>query len=311
MKAYGTALALWLWPALAAARPSDDPVAEPTRPATSAAEPELPASAPGEMTSPPSADLAPPASSPQEVIRQARQAMEELRYDDARRLAQSIGDRAPGLARLAALEIRATLHLIEANRAKAAPILEELFDLAPAFLLEDPALSPKVTRPFDEEAARPHRRAVTLQLRDHGADLRTFALVAGGDTAEVSLVCRAKPDGAPFHVSTTYADSKAVFRLPTQGRVYCYAVALDREGLPLGRLGAPSAPVVIAPRQPPAPSPEPVTTRWWFWTSIAGGLAVTVGVIATVVVVSQGEPPPPAEVDVILGSQGALPLFRW
>lgn len=251
------------------------------------------------------------ASDPVALVQRARRALEELRYEDALRLSRAVAPDAPGPLRMAAFEIRGIVHLIQGDGALAQPLLAELYANAPAFLLDDPSLPPRVTRMFDEEANRPHARAVTPQIKPRGDDLRAFTLVAGGETAEVALFCRTKRDGPPTQVQTRFEAGQADFRLPASGRFYCHALAVDAEGLPLGRLGTPDAPAIIASRMPPSPLPPPVTEKWWFWTSIGGGVVVAGGAIAAAVLLSQRTDAPAAELDVTLSAQGLAPLVTW
>jgi len=281
--------------------PEEDPAAEPPPPV---------------CPPPPLPPIAPkaPAEEHPRLIGEARAAVEELRYADALALLESIGPSDVAAIRAQTLEIAAVVHLIEGRSAKAQPLLEELYFMAPALLLDDPSLPPRVTKMFDEEASRPHKRAVELQLRPWGDDRRAFELTAGGATVRVDLACRGGAAGPLMPVQTTLVAGKARFRLPNLGRYGCHAVAVDRDGLPLGRFGTPAALAIVTSRPPPArPLPAPPAPAfyetWWFWT-IAGSV-VAGGVIATVVGLSDEQEVPDAEVSVELQPDLAVTILRW
>jgi hypothetical protein len=241
----------------------------------------------------PAASAAPelgPEALPSERVHAARAALEDLRYDDA------IADVRPLLKgnprwRVPALEITAVAELILGHTTEAKTRISELYALAPSFALADPSLPPRVTGVFDAEAAQPHPRAVLLQLRADSVDRQGFDVVAGGETASVHLACR-RDRLEPFVPFPTTARGELYhFRVPT-GRTYqCFAVALDKDDLPLGRLGREASPFNAVPR--PKPTDPPVYKRWYFW-AIMLGAATTAGVTAGVIVQrSQANPPAP------------------
>lgn len=244
------------------------------------------------------------------VAREARKAFQEVRTDEeVLALLDQIDAEDPPLAWVTALEIRAILLIRAGQAARAQPLLEELYFLAPAYVLTDASVKPQVTKMFEEEAARPHKRSVSLDLQAHGNDLRTFQLAAGGATVRVELACRAG-EKAPFlPLQIAMHGHNARFRLPNQGAFACHAVALDRDGLPLGRLGTPTAPTVIRSRTPtPPPAPTPITESWWFWTGLS---AIAAGaVVVAVVVATSSEDPPDADLTVAAQPVG-INVFEW
>jgi hypothetical protein len=247
---------------------------------------------------------------PDQAIIEARKALEQLDTERALALVAVVGPEASPALRTQAFEIAATVHLIDGRAAAAQPLLEELYFLAPAFLLDDPSLPPRVTKMFDEEAARPHTRAVKLDLRPADDDLRGFVIGAAGATARVDMACRAAQSGAFLPVQTQFADGKARARLPSEGMFQCHAIAADRDGLPLGRLGTAKAPLPLASRKPPPPPPpEPVWKRWYFWTGIGG--AVATGIVVTAVLASRKQELPAADITVDAPLQGAATIVRW
>jgi hypothetical protein len=249
----------------------------------------------------------PPMRTPAERLAAARRAVEELRYDDASASVTGIGPDAPPKQRVQALELRAAILLIRGRTAVAQPLLEELFFLAPAFRLSDPSLPPRVTKMFEEEAARPHKRGVVLELEPVGTDLRRFALRAGGATRRVTLACRVG-DRAPYlPMATRLEQGRAAFRLPNEGVFHCHAVAFDRDGLPLGRFGTARAPFVLRSRSPPVV--PALTERWWFWTAVSG--VVVSAVVVSAVVLTAQDSPPDADITVQIPSSTTASLVRW
>ncbi len=245
-----------------------------------------------------------------ETLQAARKAMELPDYEQAMGLVGRIGPDAPPLIRVQALEIGASVQLIYGRAALAQPLLEELYFMAPGFLVDDPSLSPSVTKLFDEEAARPHKRAVKMELRPREPDLRSFVLTAKGATAKVTLACRSGGKGPFLPVKTVLAKGLAQFRLPSSGAFQCHGVALDRDALPLGRFGTPKAAVIISSRKPlPPPPPPALWERWYFWAGVTA--IVAGGVVTTAVLVARQESPPEADVTVELQPSGAATIWRW
>ena len=198
----------------------------------------------------------------------ARKAVEEQRYDDARQLVQDDLASPVAAKRAPALEIAAVTYLLEGRTSEAQPYVHALYELAPAFQLSDKSLPPRVTDVFTAEAARPHSRAVSLAFRS-GED-GSFVLEASA-RAKLSVSCRqGQSDFAPVNLMNL-TPLRRGFRLPTTTVNSCFALALDEDALPVGRLASRSAPVTLTPETKP---PKTVLTRWWFWTGVG---AVLVG----------------------------------
>ena len=306
-------------PALAQSPPPDEPAAdEPAANEPAANEPAAPdvATAPAATAPEPpteqdcDATLEVPKASPEEyprLLREARQAIEQLRYDDALALVAATGSDAPPNLRVEALEISATVHLISGRAALAQPLLQELYFLAPAFRLNDASLPPRVTKMFSEEAARPHTRAVEMKLDEWGEDPRNYRISAGGASHSVSLACRAGASGAFAPLQSKLIAGHAHFRLPNAGSFECHGVAVDEDGLALGRFGSSNAPHRITTRVPG--DDESIAEKWWFWTTIGG--VVTASIVATVVLTSQEPDIPPTELTVEPQALGTATILRW
>jgi hypothetical protein len=234
------------------------------------------------------------------TLAQARTAREELRYDDALSLVRPLLDSSSPRRREAALEIAATTLLLEGSQTEGRAMLHSLYELAPAFALEDPSLPPRVTSAFAEEARAPHARAVSLTVRGDAKHPAEASIVASGDLARVALSCApfqgrlgseatTPPRTALAPVDVSRATPRSFhFRLPTVGRYQCAALGFDPEDLPLARLGSESAPVLVEP--PVAPSPaqpasRSIASRWWFWTGI--GALVAAGTVVAVFVAAR------------------------
>jgi hypothetical protein len=276
-------------------------------------------------------------------VRGARAALEDQRYSEALARARGVLAKpdAPARSRAEALEITATVHLIEGRAEKAKEPLAALYDLSPAFELEDPSLPPRVTQAFEEEAKRPHARAVSLYLQtpearpDGGGSPE---IVASGAPASVKLACR--PDRAgpsPFQPMplAKEGDHYRISPLPSApSPLFCYAVALDADGLLLGRIGRPSNPVEL--RLPPPPrSPSPaqgapaaaaaapnqarggppppdkpgrsIASAWWLWAGLAV-VATAAGVTAIAAAAGSSDPAPPLA-DITATAKGAV--WTW
>ncbi len=243
------------------------------------------------------------------TLRKARKARESGAWEQALALVEKIPASASALIYVQALEIAATIHLFENRVSLALPLLRQLYDRAPGFELDDPSLPPKVTRRFEQQAARPHTRLVSPELKPVSSDLRGFDVIAVGDTAAVDVSCRSGT-GPFLPITASYSKGRARFRLPSQERYQCYAVARDADGLPLGRLASPEAPLFLRARQPPLPDSPPVTDQWWFWTAIGGAVVTAVVVIAVAGTASEPSSPE-ADLTVELQPTNAATIFRW
>jgi hypothetical protein len=238
----------------------------------------------------PSATAAPVQASVDPIVR-ARTALEDLRYEDAIGAVAPLLDAKSPRARVQALEITAVAHLILGQMVEAQQALTRLYETAPGFRLHDPSLPPRVTGAFEAEAARPHRRGVTPLLRGVASERTTFELLAGGEVARVDLACRATPSEPFVPVATDRRASSHRFRLPTPRAHRCFAVALDRDELPLGWLGSRKEPFAVEPK-PERPQSPSVLGRWWFWGSV--GAVVVAGAAVVVVVATQPAQAPPS-----------------
>jgi hypothetical protein len=294
--------------------------AAPGRP--SAAQPAPPAPPAGPQPSAPAAAApCPEPGAPEGAEARLQAATVALRveadYDKALRLAEPLTLAAPAAIRVRALALAAVAHLILGDAARAEPVLADLYELAPGFLLDDPSLSPRITDAFDRAAARPHRRAVKLELRQNDGEPLGFWLLARGAAESVHLACRAGR-AAPFapldlRALAPGADGRVWrTRLPSGGRFQCHAVAHDASALPLGRLGTPRAPVDVEWRLAPPPPEPALVERWWFWASIAGAAALVAGgIVVAVVATSAGTEPPEADVTLEIESARPVELLRF
>jgi hypothetical protein len=241
------------------------------------------------------------ASDQDDVLARARAAIETSKYRDALSLVSPLRKSSDPRTKLEALEIAAVAEL-ESNQSRAgAATVSEIYALAPGFAPSDPSLPDSVTGIFRAEAAKPHQRQVTLRI-EPGAESRSLDVHADGAPATVRIACRERGTKAFVPVAAERRGDAFHVRL-TSSRTYdCFALAVDSDELPLGRLGSRAEPVEVTPPAPPpmapvasasvavnpgaettaAPPPsKPVTSRWWFWTALG---VVVAGGVATVVV---------------------------
>jgi hypothetical protein len=226
-----------------------------------------------------------------DALQRGRAAVEDQRYDDAVEAVRPLLEDPNPRRRAHALEITAVVRLIEGRPTEAQGSLAKLYELAPGFRLNDPSLPPRVTTAFEAEAAKKHLRAVTPVLRPSAGDTASFMIVAGGETARVDVSCRALDVRAYAPVLVSGRGGSYRFRLPTMRPHRCYAVALDRNDLALGRIGDAKEPFEVRPSTP-APEPAAITSRWWFWTGV--GAAVLGGAAIAIVATRRDTPAPPA-----------------
>jgi hypothetical protein len=221
------------------------------------------------------------------ALARARAAIEAVDYDAAVAAVRPLLASPTASVRVSALELKAVADLLVGRQVEGRQSLEQLYTLSPAFLLHDPTLPPRVTSEFEAAAAKPRPRAVTPVLQPAPGGPTRFEIRAAGATRDVAVACRTSP-GEPFVAVPTQASGGAWrFDLPRPSPSACHAVALDEEGVAIGRLGTPMSPFEVRPRAAPAaaaaPAPasedHPITTRWWFWTGVAavvvGGAVVT------------------------------------
>jgi hypothetical protein len=255
-------------------------------------------------------------------VARGRASLEDQRYDAAIHDVHPLLKATTPRVRVQALEITAIAHLVLGRSAQARAPLAKLYDLAPAFALEDPSLPPRVTAAFEAEAALPHERAVTPSLVavDDSKDLQEFRItVTGREVKDVRVSCRA--GDAPFASVVAMGDGSSAsdvttfrYRIPTAERHACHAVAVDADQLPLGRLGTARAPFFVEPRHPvvvqlaPVPAPKKeegsLTGKWWFWTA---GAALVAGTVAIVYVATRPNDASPPQADITTTAKA----FAW
>jgi hypothetical protein len=191
--------------------------------------------------------------------------------------------------RAEALQLTAVVRLLVGEVTQGADAVAALYELAPAFRLEDPSLPPRVTDVFAAEAARPHARSVTIAIRASASERGVFELSAPEPASEVELACSTGASKAFAPVAVTRARGGFSFRLPVIAPHRCRAIARDADGLPVGRLGSATQPV----RVDPPPATTPITKRWWLWTSIS--VAVTAVAVGVAVAALPSARPPAAD----------------
>ena len=303
-------------PAQAAASPNSTTTAAPAQaPAspnsmTTAAPAQAPANDPGAPTAAPK-DAA-------TTIAEARRAIEDQQYNEALALLSPILASSSRGTRASALELTAVVRLLVGKAAEGREAVVALYEMAPAFQLDDPSLPPRVTRVFDTEAALPHAHAVTLAIRASEAERGVFDLSTSQPATTIDLACTAakstsftpiavtRAGSAPGSSSSSSSSSSSGFRfrVSTLAAHRCYAVARDADALPLGRLGSAAHPVDVV--VPPVAPPPALYTRWWLWTTVAvvAGAAVVAGVAA-----ASQKPAGPPTADLTLRPQRAV--FAW
>lgn len=240
------------------------------------------------------------------AIAEARRAVEDQKYDEALALLSPLLASSSRSTRASALEITAVVRLLVGKAAEGREAVVALYEMAPAWKLDDPSLPPRVTRVFDAEAALPHARAVTLAIRASEAERGVFELSTSQPATTVDLACTAAQPAsfAPIAVTRAPGGGGFRFRVPTLAAHRCFAVARDADALPLGRLGSAAHPVDVT--VPPLAPPPPLYTRWWLWTTVAvvAGAAVVAGVAA-----ASQQPSGPPQADLTLRPQQAV--FAW
>lgn len=213
-------------------------------------------------------------------IARARAAIEAVDYDGALSAVRPLLASPKPRVRVNALEVTAIADLLVGRLADGRQALDQLYTLAPGFLFDDPTLPPRVTSEIEAAAARPRPRGVTPILRPVADVALRFELRAAGATRHVAVACRTSPSEPFVAVATSEAAGGWWFDLPRAAPASCHAVALDEDGLAIGRLGTTRSPFDVRPHavaaatsSAPAGAAEaeshPVTTRWWFWTGVA------------------------------------------
>jgi hypothetical protein len=230
-----------------------------------------------------------------ETLARARAAIESVDYDAALALVRPLLASPTARVRASALEITAVANLLTGHQVAGRQALEGLYTLAPAFLLDDPTLPPRVTSEFEAAGARPRARAVTPIVQPVLGDPAAFELRSAGATRSVAVACRTSA-GEPFvAVETTPTSGGWRFELPRSAPTTCHAVALDEEGVAIGRLGTARSPFELRPQASTVSraaertsSGGPVTTRWWFWSGVVA--VVVAGATLTFVATRPAEP---------------------
>ena len=149
------------------------------------------------------------------------------------------------------------VRLLVGRTAEGREAVAALYEIAPAFLLDDASMPPRVTRVFETEAAQPrtargHARHPPRARRDRTGPLR---ISADRPAHGIDLACSSTTPPSFSPIAVTTRDGAFRFKLPTLAAHRCYAIARDADGLPLGRLGSGALPIsVVPPPPPPGPS---------------------------------------------------------
>jgi hypothetical protein len=200
-----------------------------------------------------------------------------------------------------ALEIVGMASLMLGRTGPGKQAVAELYDLEPGFELRDTSLPESVTSVFQAAEAAPHTRKVSLKLEPASASPTSFDLMAAGSVSEVRIACRVVGGKAFVPLPTTRSADAFRFQLAASRPHTCFALAMDSDGLLVGRLGSRAQPIDVTPRTAasspssaggiapaPARAPDvPITSRWWFWTAI--GTVVAAGAVTLVVVAASGK----------------------
>lgn len=209
------------------------------------------------------------------TIASARTALEEQRYEDARTAVHDLLASPRSAQRAPALEITAVAWLLQGEQNEATPYVHALYEIAPAFQMLDTSLPPRVTQPFEQEALRPHARAVAIAIHP-AADGTSYVLQISQPAAHLSLSCRPSRSTVFSAVNlVSVAPLRDRFTLPTSGTYDCLATASDEENMPLGRLGTRTSPVELHLDPVIVRKSSGALSQWWFWTAV--GAAVVGG----------------------------------
>ena len=241
----------------------------------------------------------------------ARAALEQRRYPVARDLAAPLRKSTAAATRAEALEIVAIASLSAGRTAEGEEALRELYALQPGFELVDTSLPEEVQRAFQAEASRPHPRNVSLRMATPRASTPSVEITTDRPVEAVRLACRVEAGLAFAPLPTTGSGTSFRAELKSARPHACFAVALDGDGLLVGRQGTRARPIDVRPparavtaaggseplaaTTPPADS-RPLTERWWFWTAL-GAVAVVGTVTIIVAVAASGDDGPSEKVD--------------
>jgi len=240
------------------------------------------------------------------TLADARTALDDKRYAEAIRMVDPLRRAGPPSVRADALEITAVAALLLGKTEDGKHAVHELYDLEPAFELRDSSLPASVTGAFQAAEAEPHARRVNLRLEPAPPAPTAFDLSASGSVSEVRIACRVTGGKAFVPLTTARTSDTFRFQLPASRPHTCFALALDADGLLIGRLGSRAEPVEVLPRAPaaapsarapaptaPAEPSAPLTSRWWFWTVL--GTVALAGAVTIVAVAASGKSDAPGE----------------
>jgi hypothetical protein len=245
------------------------------------------------------------------TLAEARAALEQRRFAVALEKAGPLRRSTNRPARAEALEIFAVAAIASGKKDDGEQALRELYKLQPAFELGDPSLPEPVRRAFEAEAARPNPDRVALRVTTPATGAPAVEVTADRPVSTVRLACRVEAGLAFAPLATTGGGAVHRGELRSARPHACIALALDADGLVVGRQGSRAHPVELhpasrgaasaasdrgseQPRGAAAASTGPaLTERWWFWTAL--GTVVVAGTITVVVAVAASSDGPPSE----------------
>lgn len=232
------------------------------------------------------------------------QALEQARFEQASELARKLLEQTKlsARARNDALELLAIVQIAQRNATGATQTLQALFARDPEHprRVHDPgpAIDAAFARARKASAAAPEVTLSAMSRTDaYGRSWLEVQLEAGADRVEsVHVFARSERDAEYTQLlATPSVDDRVTTLLPAAtlgARAYrWYVEARAPSGLLLARIASAETPNETAYLLPPAPESlrcparksEPVTHRWWLWTSIGvmvAGAAITTAVVA-------------------------------
>lgn len=255
------------------------------------------------QTSPPagaSSAAAAPTSAAEVELSNTKLALERARFDEATQLAQRLVA-APGLpARLRneAWELLAIAQIAQRKEREARESLRTLYRRDPKYARQVADPGPAVDAAF-ARARLSGTEPLEVPMRyvaEPDADLRlhlSVDLTGERDAVESVHVLVDEGRGEEFaHLVAEVKDERPLAFVLPQPAAHTEHVQLVIEarapsGALLGRLGEPTAPLLLAvPHAPPPPPPcppslKPLRREWWLWTTV--GLVVSGFVVAAAV----------------------------
>lgn len=240
--------------------------------------------------------------SSEELLAQAKTALERARFDDAEKLLAELTARPLLSAREhnEALEMSAIVAIAERRETRARDTLRTLLRRDPAHprRVSDPG--PGVDAAFARaQQARETAMEVPLQLRldrDPGQRPRLHVAVGEGrDAVETVHVFVDTLDGGPIThlVRPALGDEELIFLLPSPlvggNALNLYLEAQAPSGTVIGRLGGATTPLLTPIPALPVVKPtctmgvKPLRKEWWVWTTV--GLVVGGVIVASAVTV--------------------------